>query len=308
MKIVFFGTPEFAVEALKKVHKHHEVALVVTKPDAKKKRGHKMSPSAVKKFAVEEGLAVVTPSVLDDDFISMAQAVEADVFVVVAYGKIMSEKLIHSAKYGALNIHASLLPKYRGASPLQSALLNGDTTSGVTIMQIVKELDAGDILLKKELDITNHNLSTLHDELAVIGADAIVEVLDNIEFFLNNKKAQDHSKSSYCQKISKRDGFIDWNNSSENIYNKIRAFTPIVNVYTFLEEERFIITSATFERESKRDVENGTIVSVDERGIRVCCGSGSLIITKLKVPGKREMLVKDYLKGNEIREGMVFGR
>ncbi len=306
MKVVFFGTPDFAVEALKKINESHEVLKVVTKPDAKKKRGHKLSPSAVKKYALSVGLDVITPTKLDSEFIESLKALSADIFVVVAYGKILSEALINVSKYGAINIHASLLPKYRGASPLQSALLNGDAKSGVTIMQIVKALDAGDILLKREIDISSHNLIRLHDDLALLGAESVTKVLDNINYYMENKTKQDDSKATYCTKIKKEDGLIDWNKSAESIYNKVRAFTPILNVFTFFKGDRFIITDSSYK---ERDVKDspGTIVGVSEDSIDVACKDSVLSIKKIKVPGKREMTVKDYLKGNKIEEDMILG-
>ncbi len=306
MKVVFFGTPDFAVEALKKINESHEVLKVVTKPDAKKKRGHKMSPSAVKRYALSVGLDVLTPTNLDSEFIESLKALSADIFVVVAYGKILSEALINASKYGAINIHASLLPKYRGASPLQSALLNGDAKSGVTIMQIVKALDAGDILLKREIDISGYNLVRLHDDLALLGAESVIQVLYNIDYYMENKTKQDDSKATYCTKINKEDGLIDWDESAESIYNKVRAFTPILNVYTFFKGERFIVTDSSF-RDSALNESPGTIIGVNEASIDVACKKGVLSIKKLKVPGKREMTVKDYLKGNKIEKDMILG-
>ncbi len=306
MKIVFFGTPDFAVPVLRELTKKHEVALVVTKPDAKKKRGQRLSPSAVKKAALEENLEVITPSILDECFLKKIQDIKADVFVVVAYGKILSEELIHSASYGAINIHASLLPKYRGASPIQSALLNGDSKSGVTIMNMIKELDAGDILLQKEIDITSDNLSSLHDRLSLLGTESIIEVLGDIEYYYSRRLPQDDASATYCKKISKSDGLIDWRLSATEIYNKVRAFTPLVNVYTFLEGNRLIVTDAE-PVDKAFDAKPGTVISVDHRGISVCCGKKVLLIKKIKVPGKREMLVKDYLKGNIISEDIVLG-
>ncbi len=306
MKIVFFGTPDFAVESLSKLNEKHEIVMVVTKPDAKKSRGHKLSPSAVKRFALLEGLSVITPEVLDTTFVNILKELKPDVFVVVAYGKILKESIINIPRYGSINIHASLLPKYRGASPLQSALLHGDKVSGVTIMTIDKQLDSGDILLKKEIDITQHNLSSLHDALASLGSEAILEVLDNITYYIDNREKQDDSKASYCKKINKADGQINWDDSAESIYNKIRAFTPIISVYTFLNNERFIITDSSYNNDST-SFKPGTIIDVDDSGIKVACGRGTLIIHRLKVPGKREMLVNDYLKGNILKKDMILG-
>ncbi len=306
MKIVFFGTPDFAVPVLRELHKKHDVALVVTKPDAKKKRGQKLSPSAVKKVALEEGIDVLTPSTLDDAFLATIKRIQPDVLVVVAYGKILSEEVIHSATYGAINIHASLLPKYRGASPIQSALLHGDKTSGVTIMKIVQALDAGDILLKKEVDITSDNLVTLHDKLSLLGKDAMMDVLDNIDYYYSHSVSQEESSATYCKKITKKDGLIDWHLSADEIYNKVRAYTPLVNVYTFLEGDRLIVTDAQV-IDKDISAKEGTVIHVDDNGISVVCGQKVLLIKKIKVPGKRDMLVKDYLKGNSIEKGIVLG-
>lgn len=306
MKIIFFGTPEFGLNTLKKLNDNHDVLAVITKPDAKRNRGQKLVPTPIKKFALENNIDVYTPINLDRDFTKQISIYKADVFIVVAYGKILSEDLINSCKYGAINIHASLLPKYRGASPMQQALLNGDNISGVTIMSMDKGLDTGDILHTKEFNIKDYNLPMLHDELSAVGSELIIEVLDNIEFFYKNRRKQNHSIATHCSKILKSDGLIDWEMSAKDINNKVRAFTPVVNVFTFLNNNRIIITESNF-LEKNADARVGEIVKIDNKGIYVSCKSGQFVITKLKVSGKKEMNVDSFLRGNKIEKGMLLG-
>lgn len=309
MKIIFMGTPEFAAVALKRLMEDHRVLAVVTQPDRPKGRGKKLQPTPVKEAALEKGIKVYQPEkIKDEGFISVLKEYEADIFVVAAYGQLLSEKILYMPKYGSINIHASLLPKYRGASPIQQAIINGEHCSGITIMQMDKGLDTGDIILKKETAILpEDNFQTLHDKLALLGGDAIIEALALIEKGNAERIKQIDSLSTYAPLIKKEDGLINWHKSSMEIINKIRGFDPWPTAFSYMDGEMLKI----FKAEPIEGSYNGTageIVDIlKDKGIVVKTGDGAVILMEIQALNKKRMYTADYLRGHEIVKNVVLG-
>ena len=304
-KIVFMGTPEFAVSSLRKlVEKGFNVSLVVTQPDKPAGRGRKLTPPPVKVEAEKLKIPVLQPEKIKDnpELEKLLRKISPDLIVVVAYGKLLPPWLLTLPKYGAVNLHASLLPEYRGASPIQSVLLDGKEKTGVTVMKISEELDAGDILSQREVEIyKSDNAKTLHDRLSQIGAELLAETLP---LYVEGKiipQPQDHSKATYCPKITKEMGKIDWQESAVKIFNKIRAFTPWPSAYTFLEGRRIKITEAEPLME-ETSFPPGTVIKADKE-LLVSAGRGILRILKLKPEGKKEITAEEFIRGYPIKVG-----
>jgi len=304
-KIVFMGTPEFAVPSLRKLmEKGFNVSLVVTQPDKPAGRGRKLTPPPVKVEAEKLKIPVVQPEKIKDnpELEKLLRKISPDLIVVVAYGKLLPPWLLTLPKYGAVNLHASLLPEYRGASPIQSVLLDGKEKTGVTVMKISEELDAGDILSQREVEIyKSDNAKTLHDRLSQIGAELLAETLP---LYVEGKiipQPQDHSKATYCPKITKEMGKIDWQESAVKIFNKIRAFTPWPSAYTFLEGRRIKITEAEPLME-ETSFPPGTVIKADKE-LLVSAGRGILRILKLKPEGKKEITAEEFIRGYPIKVG-----
>ena len=309
MKIVFMGTPDFAVSALKALHEDgHDISLVVTQPDKPKGRGHKMAPPAVKVYAEENGLNVYQPmSCKTDETYEHLLKENADLFVVAAYGQILPQRILDIPKYGCINIHASLLPKYRGAAPIQWSIINGEKKTGVTTMQMNAGLDTGDMLIKKEVIIENtENLETLHDKLAEAGVDAIRETIAAIESGTLKPEKQNDDESTYAPMISKATGYLDFNKEMESIYNLIRGLNPFPYASTTYKGGRFKVISAVCV-ELDKNAENGKILDVSSDGILVKCTGGAILIKEVQFEGKKKMPVSEYIKGNKIEIGEVLG-
>ena len=239
MKVLFMGTPDFAVPVLEELIKKHDVVAVVSQPDKPKGRGKKLQPTPVKVVAVENNIPVYQPErIKNEEFVEILKGIEADVYVVVAYGQILSQEILDIPKYGCINVHGSLLPKYRGAAPIQWAIINGEEKTGVTIMYMVKALDSGDMILKKEIDIDPEDTyETLHDKMAPAGAKALIEALDLIENGNVSAEKQDESRTCYASMITREMGLIDWSKSSKEIKNKVRGFNPVPAAYTNYDDE-----------------------------------------------------------------------
>ena len=307
MKIIFMGTPEFAAAALKRLMEAHEVLAVVTQPDRPKGRGKKLQPPPVKEAALEKGIKVYQPEkIKKEGFISVLKQYDADVFVVAAYGQLLSEEILYLPKYGSINIHASLLPKYRGASPIQQALINGDVYSGITIMQMDKGLDTGDMILKKETEILpEDNFQTLHDKLALLGGDAIIEALDLIEKGDAERIKQEDSLSTYAPLIKKEDGIIDWSQNAETIINKIRGFDPWPAAFSYMNGEMLKIFKAELTEGYDKGSPGEIIDILKSKGIVVKTGDGAVVLTEIQALNKKRMLAADYLRGHEILKNTI---
>ena len=309
MKIVFMGTPDFAVKSLEAIHKsNHEVLAVVTVPDREQGRGRKTMPSAVKVAAENLSLKLLQPdSIKSEKFHKEIESLEPECIVVVAF-QILPESLFSIPVFGTINIHASLLPKYRGAAPINHAILNGEEKTGVSSFYINEEVDAGTILLQKEIEIEkSDNFGTLYTKLADLGAELIVETLDKLDNEGIAFKVQDLSQISFAPKINKDTCLINWQNAGENIVNQIRAFSPKPAAYTFYQGKILKILCASFEtNETASKIENGTISAVNKNNFAVKVSNGFLYPEVLQLQGKKQMSVKDFLNGNKIEINSMF--
>lgn len=307
MRILFMGTPEFAQVSLKAlIDDNREVIGVITQPDKPKGRGYEMSMPEVKIFALEKDIPVYQPETLKDEAIlPLLKELDPDVIVVVAYGKILPEYILDYPKYGCINIHGSLLPEYRGAAPIQRAVIDGKKVSGVTSMYMEKGLDTGDMLIKAELSIGEETTAgEYHDALAILGGEVLLKTLDGLKEGTITPEKQDDALSTYAFQLSKAEGEIDWNNTNEQIYNKVRGLNPWPKAFSFIGGKRFVVD---FVYKCDDDGNAGEVLSADSNGIKVACKKGSVIIKEIKVEGKKKMSAEDYLRGHKIEKGTKLG-
>lgn len=307
MKIAFMGTPEFAVTVLEGLlNTKHEVGLVATQPDKAKNRGKKIQYTPVKEKALEHNIKVLQPEKVrgNEEFLEELKDYRPDIIVVAAYGQILPKEVLELPKYGCVNVHASLLPRLRGAAPIQRAIIEGDEETGVTIMQMSEGLDTGDMLAKESIKIGTMNYSMLHDALAEIGARLMVHTLDLIEEEKISPEPQDDSKSSYAKMIFKQEGKIDFTRQPEAVERLIRGFDPWPGAFCEYEDMVMKLWKAQPLCENTGK-EPGTIIEVSARGIKIACGDGTLLVSEIQIPGKKRVAVSEYLKGNQIKEGII---
>ena len=308
MKIVFMGTPDFAVLALRKLHEAgHEILLVVTQPDKPKGRSKLYLPSPVKEEAMRLGVEVFQPDrIKKEENIEVLKKYPADVFVVAAFGQILSKEILEMPRYGCINIHASLLPMYRGAAPIQWAILNGEKKSGVTIMQMDEGLDTGDMLLSGEVAIEDTDTAdSLHDKLSELGADLIVDALAKLEKGEITAVPQPEGPLFYAKMIKKEDGAIDFNESAESLALKVRAFWSWPATFALL-NDNFVKVCSAYYVDDESGMNPGDVCRVEKDAIYVQTGKGQLVITNIQVQGKKAMPVKDFLLGKKILVGDRF--
>lgn len=302
------GTPDFAVPSLKALIEKHNVIGVVTQPDKPKGRGKKLMFSPVKEVALKAGIPVFQPENLkNDECIDEIENLGADIIVVVAYGQILPKRVLDMTRFGCINVHGSLLPKYRGAAPIQRAIIDGETVTGITIMYMAEGLDTGDMIIKREIVIDkDETYGSLHDKMAPIGAEALLEALVFIENGEAKPEKQDDSLSSYAKKIEKSLGEIDWNRNSKEILNIIRGLNPIIGAYTLLNGEVFKIWSA--EEYSANDGEVGTVIEIlNKKGFVVKTKDSAVLIKEVQAKGGKKMSCADYMRGHIVKKGMVLG-
>ncbi|NLV89067.1 MAG: methionyl-tRNA formyltransferase [Tissierellia bacterium] len=307
MKIVFMGTPQFAVPTLEALYKEgYDIGLVITQKDKPKGRGKKILFTPVKEKAVELGLEVFQPdSINSPDAIEKISSLNPDFIVVVAYGQILKKSVLEIPKYGCYNVHASLLPKYRGAAPINWAIIDGEKETGITIMEMEEGLDTGDIVLTEAIPIENDDDAiSIHDKLSILGGKLITKALEGIVEGKLEKTPQDHSLSSYASMLSKDIGKIDWNSNGESIINLIRGLKPWPSAYTDYKGETIKIHKASLTDEIKDGV-CGQIVKVDNTGIYVITKDKIILLEEIQFPNKRKMTVEEYLRGNSIEEGII---
>ncbi len=307
MKVIFMGTPDFAVPTLAKLHEMgHEIKLVVTQPDKPSGRGKKLKKSAVKEKAEELGLNVFQPDkIKKQENIEVLKSCGADIIVVVAYGQLLSKEILDMPQYGCINVHASILPKLRGAAPLNWALINGDKQAGVTTMMMDVGLDTGDMLLKDEIEVDPHmNVGQLHDILMEKGADLLIKTLNKIEDNSITRTKQDDSISTYAPMIHKETQKINWSDSAENIHNLIRGLSPWPTAFFSLDDKMVKVYSSDFNHEETNH-EPGYVLKVQKDGIYVACKTGTLIIKEIQMPGKNKVEVEAYLRGNTFPEKVM---
>ncbi|MBQ9673725.1 MAG: methionyl-tRNA formyltransferase [Ruminococcus sp.] len=304
MKIVFMGTPDFAVPSLRRLAEKHEVAAVFTQPDRPVGRKMKLTPPDVKVCAEELGLKVYQPEKLrQSNSLEIISKINPDAIVVVAYGQILPVDILEIPKYGCINIHGSLLPKHRGAAPIQWAVLNGDAVTGVTTMYMEKGLDTGDILLTEEYKIgINETAGEVFDKLAVMGGELIIKTLEEAENGHLNPIKQDDSQSSYAKMLDKSMCAIDFSKPNTEVHNKVRGLSPWPVATTKINEKTVKIFETRLSDESGNP---GEVISV--KPLTVACGEGSVIINSLQMQGKKRMDSSSFLLGHKIDVGMVIG-
>ncbi len=289
LRIIFAGTPDFAAQHLQALlATEHQVVAVYSQPDRPAGRGRKLTASPVKQVALAHNIEVQQPlSLKDADAQAQLASYAADIMVVVAYGLLLPQLVLDTPRLGCINVHGSLLPRWRGAAPIQRALLAGDKETGVTIMQMAAGLDTGPMLLKRSLpiDITDTSAS-LYDKLAVSGCQALVEALDQIEDL--PPEEQDEQLTNYADKLSKAEGAIDWHKSATDICRQVRGLNPWPVAYTDFGEQRLRVWVAeAIEAEAPGDAQAGEILAYSKQGISVACGAGQLLITQLQWPGSK---------------------
>ena len=309
MRVVFFGTPAFAVPTLERLfHSAHPVAGIVTQPDRPRGRGQQVTASPVKSLAESLKLAVLQPDrLLRESFESELLALKADIGVVAAYGKILPDWLLAAVPRGLINVHASLLPRYRGASPVHRAVIAGDPETGVTIMRVVKELDAGPTIASATVPIGPDDTTTIVESLlAMRGADLLVETLDAIENGTAVETPQDHARATYAPKITRSEGFVDWSRPADRIHNLIRGLWPWPHATTFLDGTRYILHRSRVSTGSAAPP--GTIVVASPvDGVRVACGDDTTIeLVDIQLEGKRVMHARDALGAGTLVPGARF--
>ncbi|RXZ44581.1 methionyl-tRNA formyltransferase [Crenobacter cavernae] len=305
MKLIFAGTPDFAARALAAlIAAGHEIALVLTQPDRPAGRGMKLKPSPVKALALEHGLTVEQPvSLKTPEAQAMLAELGADVMVVAAYGLILPQAVLDIPARGCLNIHASLLPRWRGAAPIQRAIEAGDAESGVVIMQMDAGLDTGDMLLTHKVDIAPAETgATLHDKLAEAGAEAIVAALAELDQLV--EETQPHDGVTYAQKLSKAEAEVDWMQDAETIARRIRAFNPVPGAFTLLDGQALKLWFAEAADGNGRP---GEVLHADANGVLVAAGSGAVRVTELQAPGGKRMGARDFVLGRAPLAGTLLG-
>jgi len=307
LKVVFMGTPAFAIPPLKALFDSDcDIIAVVTQPDRPVGRGRKISFNPVKELALENDLKIYQPlKVKDEGFIEEMRDLAADVFVVVAFGQILPKSLINIPPMGAINIHASLLPAYRGAAPINWAIVNGETITGVTTMLIDEGLDSGYMLLKSEIIIGDDDASTLYDKLSQEGANLLIKTIEGLRNKSVKGEKQDDSLATYAPMIKKEDGLIDWNAATDQIINKVRGMVPWPTAYTYIAGKNLKIFRA---KEGSKDGEAGTVIAVTKDHFEVSTGSGSVEIEEVQLEGKKRMNSADFLRGVHIKAGDRLGK
>lgn len=307
MKIVFMGTPEIAVPCLEKlIEENHEIVGVVTRTDKPKGRGKKLAMPPVKEIAVKNDINVYQPKkARDKDFINEIRVLSPDLIIVVAYGQILPKEILEIPKYGCVNVHVSLLPKYRGSAPINWVIINGEEKTGVSTMYMDEGLDTGDIILQKEIDLNDEiTAGELHDKIMYMGADLLKDTVNMIESGNAPRAKQVDSESSYAPIMDKSLGKIDFSKSAKEIHNLVRGVNPWPSAYTNYDGETMKVwkTKITVEDSTK---EPGTIIEVNKDGIKVCTKDKIILLEEIQMPNKKRVLVGEYIKGNTIKTGVV---
>lgn len=306
LPLLFMGSPPAAVTVLKAlIDGGHEVRAVVTQPDKPAGRGQHLTPPAVKTFALSKGLRTFQPSQLKDpQFIKDLRTFSPQVIIVVAYGRILPDEILALAPRGAWNVHFSLLPKYRGAACVASAIRNGEKETGVTLMRMVKKLDAGPILKQKKTLIDSiETAGALEERLALLGAELVLEGLKDLEQGDLGEIVQNEAEASYAASLKKEEGKINWNQPAQTLYNHIRAMIPWPVAYTLIDNQRLKIYGAKRVEEEtgdrKQETGGGKITKISEKGIEVSCREGKILLTEVQPPSKRKMSAWEFIQGHK---------
>lgn len=310
MRVVFMGTPEFAVPTLKVLleDENIEVVGVFTQPDKPKGRGKKLAMPPVKELALENNLEVFQPEkIKTSESVALLKELNPELIIVVAFGQILSKEILDIPKYGCINVHASILPAYRGAAPINWAIIKGEKTSGVTTMFMDVGLDTGDMIYKEYVEISEEdNSSTLHDKLSSAGYTVLKKTIDNLKKGDLPREKQIEEESSYAPIMDKSLGKVNWKNSAEDIYNLVRGVIPWPGAHTTINDDVMKIWGVK-KSSKKTDKAPGMIIDVTQEGIYVATNDGVVVIDEIQMPNKKRMPVKEYLKGNKIELGIVLG-
>ena len=310
MKVVFFGTPDFAVNALDSiVGSSHTVLAVVTQPDKRVGRHSELQFSDVKKRAIMHDITVLQYEKVSSEGLDDLRKLNADIFVTCAFGQILSKELIDIPKYGVINVHASLLPKYRGASPIQHAILNGDKETGVTIMQTEVSLDSGDIILSEKIDILpDETAGELFVRLSILGANLVVTALDKIEDGTATFTKQNHDEATFVKQIKKQDALIDFSKDPITLRNFVRGMQSWPCAFTYLNGKILKIFRVNAVKYDNLQTEFGTVLTADKSGLTVSCNGGYIEILELQLEGGKRMPASDFLLGRKIQVGTRLGK
>ena len=306
MRILFMGTPDFALFSLRAlVEAGEEIVGVVTQPDKPKGRGYTLTPPPVKVYAEEQGLTVYQPKTLRDEaFATLLAELAPDLIVVVAFGKILPVNVLEYPKYGCINVHGSLLPEYRGAAPMQRAILDGKSETGITTMRMADGIDTGNMLLKQKIAIEEHdNFETVHDKLGACGAGLLLETIGQLRAGTLCEIPQDESLATYAAKIEKSDCVIDFSRSAKEVHDRIRGLSPIPLAFTYTPDGKMLKVLAAARSEAQTDALFGTVVSLDGGKITVACGEGAIDLLSVLPEGKKRMSAADFINGRRIRVG-----
>ncbi|HBR29640.1 MAG TPA: methionyl-tRNA formyltransferase, partial [Firmicutes bacterium] len=313
MRLVFMGTPDFAAVSLcRLLDAKHQVLGVVTQPDRPRGRGLKLTPSPVKTVALAHRLPVFQPERLPEDILmEFLTTTRPEVIVVVAYGLLIPPVLLSLPAHGCVNVHASLLPKYRGAAPIQAALLNGETTTGITTMRMDKGWDTGDLFLTRRVPIDpDENFGQLHDRLAAIGGEVLLETLDGIAAGTIEPVPQNHQEANYVPKLTEKDFLLPWEESTLSLHNRIRAFSPFPGARTYLNGETLKIWAASpgmgwFGLKEAKPGTIGVVTKEEGGGLPVRSGDGVLLLTQIQSPGKKRLPILQFMAGNPLTAGTM---
>ena len=311
MKVLFMGTPDFAVPTLRAlVDAGHSVIGAVTQPDKPKGRGHHLMPPPVKEFAMDKGIPVYQPATLrGEEFASLLEELDPEVIVVVAYGKILPVNVLEYPKYGCVNVHGSLLPEYRGAAPMQRAIIDGRSETGITTMLMAAGLDTGDMLLKERVAIgEDDNFEDIHDRLSIVGADLLIKTLASLEAGEITPEIQDDSLANYAAKIEKADCELDFSLDAKTLHDLIRGLSPIPLSFTHTPDGKLlkVVKSRIVDADKACGLPAGKVIEVGE-DIKVACGKGIISILAVVPEGKGRMSAADFVRGRKIAEGDILG-
>ncbi len=310
LRVLFMGTPDFAIPSLKAMMENFDVIGVVTQTDKPRGRGNTVQPTPIKIVALENGIPVYQPETFKEfAFADQLNALDPDVIAVVAYGKLLPEYVLNYPKFGCVNVHGSLLPQYRGAAPMQRAIIDGCKTTGITTQLMAKGLDTGDILEIEECEILpNNNFEDIHDKLSEIGARLLVSTIIGLENGTIIPQKQDDSLANYAAKIEKSDCVIDFSRSAQEIHDRIRGLSPIPLAFTHTPDGKMLkVTASEVASHAGASVPAGTVLSLDGGKITVACGTGAVALLSVLPEGKKRMSAADFINGRKISTGDVLG-
>ena len=303
-KLVFMGTPEFTLPILEALIKDYDVIAVVTQPDKEVGRHKEIMFSPIKKLALENNIKVIQPTKLRKDYEEII-ALNPDIIITCAYGQIIPKVLLDLPELGCINVHASLLPKLRGSSPIHRAIIDGHKKTGITIMYMDEHVDTGDIISKREVEI-NDDMTTgdLHNVLSALGKELLLDTLPSIIDGTNDRIKQNDEEATITRLLTREDEHINFNQSTVDVYNQIRGLNPYPGAYTLFNNKIMKVYNAKIEESNKKDTP-GKIINISNEGLSVCTNDGVIIITDIKIEGKKRMFVKDYLNG--VEKGDIIG-